>query len=429
MPRAPGPAAVPEPARHGPATIPMLSHAVRLLLLALLVGTAPIEVLCAQAPAGRPDEGADTGPVEDPYTKGDAEAMRALGIERYAPFPWADFKTTADVDKVLGERRVRWLETRHFRLGCTLATAPLPQRPDERKALQAETKELNRLCRKIPARPKELDTWLRLHLFAQRCERAYAEFERLLGHSDADFEQGKVPGHGPYLGMPDKFLLLLFQKKSDMVRYMDRFCGRQDDASMRFYHQGTNQLVLCVSAEGLEGFTESGLHGHVVYATWQNLLNGYRGYNYPLPPWLAEGLAHWYSRQVPTEFLNVQLKDDESVAQDDQYDWPKKVRRRAQHEGAFFPFATMAGWSDADQLGYHGHAQSWSRVDYLMHVDPEKVGELVRQLKGVAPTGDFERQGAEVSALAQKLLVDLFGLDAATFDERWRAWVLKAYPK
>jgi hypothetical protein len=31
--------------------------------------------------------------------------------------------------------------------------------------------------------------------------------------------------------------------------------------------------------------------------------------------------------------------------------------------------------------------------------------------------------------MAQKLLIELFELDAATFDQKWREWVLKTYPK
>ena len=47
---------------------------------------------------------------------------------------------------------------------------------------------------------------------------------------------GKEPRQGKYLGLPDKFLLVLFQKKSDLARYVDRFCGMQADKSQRGYH-------------------------------------------------------------------------------------------------------------------------------------------------------------------------------------------------
>jgi hypothetical protein len=210
---------------------------------------------------------------------------------------------------------------------------------------------------------------------------------------------------------------------------MDRFCGRKDDTSMRIYHDKTHQMLLCVALEGFDGIDEGGLHGHVVYGVWHNLLNGYNGFSYPLPLWFAEGLAHWHARKVPSEFLNVQIREDEAVAEEKQTNWPVKVRRRAQHVGAFFPFATMVEWAKWEDMGYHMHAQSWSRVDYLMQQDAEKVGEMIRQLKSVAPSGDYDGQGAQIRVMAQKLLVDLWGLDPETFDQRWRDWVLKTYPK
>lgn len=380
-------------------------------------------------PAKEEDDVSKQSPV-DPYTGGDPAAMAAAGIVAYGPFPWADFKRTEDVDRVLGERRVLWVETAHFRLGIGLKAVAWPDDAAAKKALQEEIKALRKKLPKVPEKPKKLDTWLRLHLYAQRCEQAYAEFQKLIGVTDADFPaRGKLPREGAFLGLPDKFLVLLFQKRSDMGRYMDRFCNRKEDSSMRFYHDKTYQMLLSIAAEGLEGFDESGIHGHFTYALWHNLMSGYNGYSYPLPHWFAEGIAHWHARKIPSEFLNIQIRDDEAVADEKQNNWPVKVRRRAQHDGAWFPFATMAGWTKWEELGYHAHSQAWSRVDYLMSLDRDKVGLMLKQLKSVPPDGTFEAQGAQIGTLAQKLLFDLFELDAAGFDQKWRDWVLKTYPK
>jgi hypothetical protein len=391
--------------------------------------------LCAQAPPadGKDDEEIrQAGPV-DPYTEGDADVMKAGGIAAYGPFPWADFIGTADVDKVLGEGRILWIETEHFRIGSTFRSMGWPQTPTKKKALQQEFRDLHKKLRKIPERPRKIDPWLRLHLYAQRAERCYADFQKLLGVTDADFPaRGTGPREGAFLGQPDKFLLLLFQKKSDMARYMDRFCGLQADVSMRYCHPKTHQMVACVSAEGLEGFDDTALHGHVVYALMHNLMGGYNGFYYALPLWFSEGLAHWYSRQIPSDNVNVQIRDDEAVAEDKQNNWPVKVRRRAQHVGAFFPFETMAAWADRDKMGYHGHSQAWSRIDFLMQRDAEKVGLMLRQLKALPPGGGGDAgaaQSAQARTLAVKLLAELFELDPAAFDTEWREWVLKTYPK
>ena len=59
-------------------------------LVVLLAG-----VLAAQKPTG------DRLAV-DPFTNGDPAAMAAVGIEAYAPFPWADDHSTRDIDIELG---------------------------------------------------------------------------------------------------------------------------------------------------------------------------------------------------------------------------------------------------------------------------------------------------------------------------------------
>lgn len=375
------------------------------------------------------DEVLKLGPV-DPYTGGDKELMAAAGIVAYGPFPWADNHRTEDVDRVLGERRVLWLETAHFRIGFSMKSIAWPEAAGPKKALQEEIKALRKKLPKVAEKPKKIDPWLRLHLTAQRAEKAYGEFQKLIGVTDADFPaKGNLPGQGAYLGLPGKFLLLQFQKKSDMGRYMDRFCNVKEDSSMRFYHDKTGQMLHAMSAEGLDGFDESGMHGHMVYALWHNLMNGYNGFTFPLPHWFAEGIAHWHGRKVESDFLNIQIKDDEAVADEKQNNWPVKVRRRAQHDGAWFPFETMANWAKWGDLGYHAHSQSWSRLDYLMQLDREKVGLMLRKLKNVPSDGTFEGQAAQLRTLAQKLLFELFEFDGPTFDQKWREWVLKTYPK
>jgi hypothetical protein len=414
-----------------PATpLPGVAGPLVLLLLWLVLGAS---ALLAQKPAKgttKEDEDVVKAGPKDPYTGGDEAAMKAAGVLAYGPFAWADHKTTADIDKVLGEGRVLWMETAHFRIGLNLKSAPLPEDSKPKRALLAEIGELKKVLPKVPDKPRKLDPWLQLHLAGQRCERLYADLQKLFGVTDADFPaRGKGNGEGAYLGMPDKFLVLLFQKKADLARYADRFCNMQQDVSLRYFHTQTNQLLFGLAAEGLEGFNEAGLHAHMLYAVTHNLLNGYRGYYYQLPMWLDEGIAHWYSRQIDAETLNVQILDTEAVAEDKQANWPVKVRRRAVHDGLLFPFEKVAAWEKFDEMGYHAHSQAWSRIDYLMQLDQEKLGLLVTKLKsmGFAPGEGVGH--AQMRAQTERLLAELYELDGPTFDANWREWVLKTYPK
>jgi len=402
----------------------------RLFCLAVLLAGSRAQEKPPEPGTTKEDEDVLKIGLKDPYTGSDPAVMAAAGVVAYGPFPWADFKTTANIDTVLGERRILWMETAHYKIGLSLKSVSWPEDQQKRKALQEELKQLRKKLPKIAERPKKLDPWIRLHLYAQRLENLYLDFQKLISVTDADFPaKGKAPREGAFLGMPEKFLVLLFQKKSDMARYMDRFCGQKQDRSMRWYHDKTHQMLAACAAEGLEGFDEAGLHGHVIYAVSHNLCDGYNGYYYHLPLWLEEGLAHWFSRKVSSDFVNVEILDTEAVAEDKQADWPLKVWKRARHEGAYFPFEKMAAWTKFEDMGYLAHSQSWSRVDYLLSVDREKFGLMVKKLKALAPPVGTPTPLAEIATLAQKLLVELFELDGATFDEKWRAWVLKTYAK
>ena len=79
-------------------------------------------------------------------------------------------------------------------------------------------------------------------------------------------------------------------------------------------------------------------------------------------------------------------------------------------------------------MGYHGELQAWSRVHYLLEQSPEKLGTLMWKLKSRSvPSEGLPPE--ELVKLQIAALQEVFGLDAATFDTKWRDWVLATYPK
>jgi hypothetical protein len=395
----------------------------RILFVMFAVGLATAQQPAPSKASGVDDEIAKVA-AKDPYTGGDPAAMAAAGVVAYAPFTWADGNSTEKLDTVLGERRILWMETAHFRIGLSLRSIPISEDQRKRRALLEELAALHRRLPKAPEKPKRLDPWLRLHLYAQRLESLYAEFSTVLGLREEDFPEGSK-----FLGLPDKFLVLLFAKKSDLARYSDRFCGLREDTTLRHYHPKSHQLVAALASEGLENFDEAGQHGLMLYMVAHNLLNGYNGFHYQMPLWLDEGLAHWFSRKIETDTVNVQILDSEAVAEDKQANWPVKVRRRAQHAGVLFPYAVVAGWQKFEEMGYHAHAQAWSRVDFLIARDRQKFGAMVRKLKGLGPVMNGMRTPEELTRLCEEALQGDCGLSPDRFDQEWREWVLKTYPK
>src|SRR5262245_63873355 len=106
---------------------------------ATLLATA---LLAAAAP-GQKD--VPPPPRQDPYTAAVDKAMAALGVVSYGPFPWADGLRSEDIDKVLGDNRILWLETAHFRIGSTLKPIDVADDVDARKEVLAEDRKSTRL--------------------------------------------------------------------------------------------------------------------------------------------------------------------------------------------------------------------------------------------------------------------------------------------
>ena len=169
----------------------------------------------------------------DPYTGGDQAQLKPLGYASMGPFELGTGHGTADVEELLGTEPLIWIETAHFRIGCSLSPLALRGPQDWSKDwVKSVRGELGELRPKLPKgrlkkRVKSLDPWLRAHLMAQRLERLYAEVSSVLGRDDAWFVNGSqnandpetFAGVGPYLGMAEKQVVLLLQKSGGLARY------------------------------------------------------------------------------------------------------------------------------------------------------------------------------------------------------------------
>lgn len=336
--------------------------------------------------------------LTDPFTGQDPKLMAKLGVVGYGPLVWANHKRTTDVDKVLGEGRILWMETEHFKIGCNLGFAGAPKDSAARRLLKDEMKRLNKKCPKIPASKSKMGPWLRLHIYAQRAEDLLAEFSELSGHQEA----------GKQLGQKEKLLLLLFEKKSDLARYMDVFGGRKSSQTQRLHHASGHYSVV-LTAQGDDGPRDSEtVNAQFRYFLIQMFCDAANG----APFWLSAGLAHCYERQIPCNMINCGVKAGESVDPATQYQWDRKMLKRAKHESLLIPFTQLCRETD---LGFYGHVQSWSRTKHLME-DREKFKLFFR-----AVLGKYSRS-RQLQALEAA-----YGMTPEEMDVAWRKWIKKAH--
>ena len=396
------------------------------------LAVVPVAWVGLLASAGLPQDSKKDPPAVDPYTKGDRAAMEAAGIVSFGPFRFGDDLTSERVASILGGEPLIWMETLHFRLGSTLEEIALPDDPIERKRLGGELERLRERLRGLKGKPKKIDPWLRLHLYAQRVEDLYAEFQRSFALTDAGAPPDESATSAPFLGMKEKFSVLLLQRPSTLARFTNVLCGEAWETSYRYYFAKTGGLFVGFAFESLgEGIrTDLTLQYALTFLLTENLYDGFRGYDYLGPIWWRDGLARWFARRVDERCLLYTAGKDDFIRDEEEARWEPKVRARVE-KGAAPSTAEMLAWPDPENWEFAQHMMAWSRVDFVMHKEPPKRRAFLLALQepmGLAQGApSAEAQAQHFDRALQALGYDPGG--STDFDRDWAAWVLETYSK
>ncbi len=380
-------------------------------------------------------------PKVDPYTKNAPEAIQQAGYVSLGPFRFGDNHTTEQVETTLGGIPLIWVETQHFKLGSGLPEYTITDDKREKERIRGELERLQAKLPDIKPKTKKLDPWLRLHLYALRLEDVYAQFLERFELKEADFpttpsdpkKRPRVPymGEGPYLGLPSKFTVLVFDRKSSVGRYTNVYLGHEAQWPQRWYFPQTGSFLFATAAEFLEGgyINDSALACDVISGVVQNLGNGYRGYRSVLPLWFSEGLGHWFRRRYDPRYHLFSGTDQTKIRVKDEEEWAPSVRARVANK-VFPPTGEMLEWSDPDSLEWGDHLILWSRVDYLLARDDGAAKKLLAALKEPLPQqGEQTGQAELLARRSLEALTQATGQDPGQFDAAWSEWVLSNYPK
>jgi hypothetical protein len=371
----------------------------------------------------------------DPYTEEDREAMDKAGYLRFGQMPWGDNHGTKDIDEAFAGEQMRWVETEHFRIGCSLPEYTIDRTNKvEKKKLEEELKRLREILPNVPKKAKKIDPWLRLHLWAMRAEDLYDEMEGMLGVNDESFPRGpgtvvngEYMGEGPYLGMTDKYLILLTEKKSAIGRYRSSFMKASGSEPIRHMFTSPGNLMFAVAQENSGMNTDTNMHCLFMYSMTMNLLDGYKYYSHTLPAWIYTGLAHWNARRIDPK--RNYFTDDRVFGADDKNIWMWNVKTRKRVGYDHFPaMSTILTWATPEELKYSEHMMAWSRVDYLKQNHPEGFAVYFDMMKGKLVKAGAPTQ-EDIQARQLEALSTAFKLDPASFDAKWKEWVMDTYPK
>ena len=410
----------------------MLRHSliVRLSLLCLVLATAT-NIASAQ----KTDDDKEKKYKKDPYTENTKEVWQAAGYEDMGSFAWADGHGTSSIEDAIGDEELIFIETKHFKIGSCLPRYTISRENKiEKKKIDAELKELRKIIPNIPKKVKVLDNWLRLHLYAMRAEKLYAQVQELLQVSDEDFPtgpgqavDGKYMGEGPYLGMKSKFTLLFFDKESSIGRYRTAFMDQSGTIPIRHLFPNTGTLLYASAAQNDGLFSDTTMHCALVYALTQNLLNGYRHYGHSMPTWLPTGIGHYYTRQIDMKrnyFTDKRLynSNDKNI-----WKWDTKARKRVDND-ITVSYDEMTSWGRPEDLKYNDHVMAWARADFLIKEHPDWAAQWLYRMQERYP-GAPTPSAEQMRERDHEVVAELFKFKKGTFDDNWQKWVKKKYSR
>lgn len=379
----------------------------------------------------------------DPYTRGEAHLLAKAGYENLGPFAFGTDQTTQGIEELLGTEPLRWIETKHFRIGCSLAAVACSGREEWRKDWLAQIRrELLELQGKLPSvkkRPKVLDPWLRAHLYAHRLEKLYSEVSDVLGVDDAwfptrrgdAFAPKEYRGQGPFFGMTEKFTVLLVQTGASHARYMRAYQGIDMSDPMRCFDSEFGCAYWGASEETANGLfrNDHALHANVVFNVAHNLYTCFRGLGHELPPWVATGLGHWHARKITPRFPTYDRKNEhDRNPRSTFWAWQGRVHGLVANRG-FEALDTFMDRQDAGVFGLEQQIQSWALVDYLLTHKRSQARNFLHLLKEPILNRRRTPTAHELQVHQRESLIQAFDCDVEDLEAEWHKHVLTHKPR
>ena len=375
----------------------------------------------------------------DPYTKNDPEAMRKAGYVSFGPFQFGEHGskiiTTKRIEEHLFYARIRWVETKHLRIGSSLGPWQIPNDLATRRRFRSELERLKKKLPRVNPRVRRLDPWLRLHLYAQRMEDLYADVQKWLMVEDADFpkdSKSKVygqtyMGEGKYMGMADKYLLLITDKGNTYFDYLKNFTGRQSKFGQRWHYMKVGCLFYGIGFDMLPDKHDIALHNDLIFNLTINIIDGFRHYSYDLPVWIREGLGHWFERKNSPKWNTFDQDEAAPFNAPSKWRWKPYVRQLLSGR-KWSKFSEMMQWRHYGDINFIDHVVLWARIDFMLSFGEKKFRDFMFEIKGRYDHKTGLSMQEDLVGVTRDALKKFYGITPLDFDRKFKEWVNENYP-
>ncbi len=242
------------------------------------------------------------------------------------------------------------------------------------------------------------------HLFAERCERAWEDFNHW-------FKGG--------IQSPGRMGVYLMSKKRDMENYASKYLGHP--RTNMLYGGGQTKIAGGFCANGFVGCLQDNpedqmLHaycrhmvGHVLFSCWRKV-SGEEKY---CPKWAFSGAAHFLEKLLdPHNDYATFCGEETTPPTGSPKDWLKKARSMAGKK--IDPIQTFFGRNSMGDLTYDDRVRAWSLMKLGLEEDPERWLQMLSLLRH----GNEEGYGIQ----------EAMGVTPDTLQERWADRLLGRRP-
>lgn len=389
------------------------------LLLAALAA-APLAARAAASPLLQKG-----GPAVCPYCKNDPKILAAAGLVGHGPMPFGK-NNSDEVKRFLSYTQPLFLETAHFRIGTTLEGFSVPEK--NYKRMEAELGELKKKLPLVSEKSRQIDPWLRLHLYGLRCEKRYERFLQILGMKDEDFYPRAIGkpyrGEGKYLGMMDKLEVVLLKDMRQFTDLLREHTGATTRMSKREHFVQRGALSVFIPAvDDLRD--DDNLHAHISHNLGHNFVLGFKFYSYEPPKWFEEGFGHLFEKEVSETYNSF---DSEEAAVGQMYegsDW-REGALKFLGRGKATSVAELIHKKGLSDLGKEDHVIAWSKVEFLLKAYPDKFPKFLDAIRGRIGANNLP-DGSNIQQVQRDFFKAELGLSLDAFDREWEKWVRKNY--
>jgi hypothetical protein len=238
-----------------------------------------------------------------------------------------------------------------------------------------------------------------LHLYAERMEEFYAEFQRIHRISDPN-------------NCNSQHELYCFERQIAASKACGLYGGQASPNGKVTWQGHPEHSTFVTWLNKSEMPSDGDFHRDMIHNVSHLLTAAYnRGWWLFAVGFAHEGSAHWWEMYYYKKATSYCFQENNSMASWVSTKWEAKVKK-ALMAGKVPSFADMI-LKPTDGLDEKDHVYAWSYVDYLMHLDPHKAISFYDLLKQKKPV--------------REALLQVFDMSVLGFEEKWKVYVMENY--